>query len=373
MTATEHVTGNTPDITVYCLFDWYQYVYYHTPMADFPYQKCQLGCLLGVADNCMDELAYVFLPKSGKLVTQKSVWVVPPDALGSDSVKAEMLELDAAIERCFGDATLKNYDPKTMSGLEELTEPPPDLFEGDEDDPITFSEPDEKNVDADEYTPESMDEYLSAELLMPHGDGMQCARVIQCHCDDDGKPLGLRHLNPILDSCLYEIEFPDGSTDVVAANLIAENLYSQIDNEGHSHTIMKEIVDHQKSVWAVPKKDGYHVSHSGFKTPKYTTAGWELQVEWRDGSASWVPLKDLKVSNPVELAEYAVTNKIDTEPAFNWWVQKVLWKREWIIKKVKSQYWKCTHKYGIELPHSVEEALAIDEQMGTTFWHDAIE
>jgi hypothetical protein len=31
-------------------------------------------------------------------------------------------------------------------------------------------------------------------------------------------------------------------------------------------------------------------------------------------------LKDLKESNPVEVAEYAVANKIDDEPAFAWWV-----------------------------------------------------
>jgi hypothetical protein len=33
-------------------------------------------------------------------------------------------------------------------------------------------------------------------------------------------------------------------------------------------------------------------------------------VEWRDGSATWVPLKELKQSNPVEVAEYAVANRL---------------------------------------------------------------
>jgi hypothetical protein len=35
---------------------------------------------------------------------------------------------------------------------------------------------------------------------------------------------------------------------------------------------------------------------------------------------SWVKLKDLKASNPIELAEYAVANWIAEEPAFKWWV-----------------------------------------------------
>jgi hypothetical protein len=63
-------------------------------------------------------------------------------------------------------------------------------------------------------------------------------------------------------------------------------------------------------------------------------------VAWKDGLMSWVPppLKDLKESHPVEVAEYAIVNKILEEPAFAWWVKKVLHKRDCIIRKVKSTY-----------------------------------
>ena len=47
-----------------------------------------------------------------------------------------------------------------------------------------------------------------------------------------------------------------------------------------------------------------------------TTKGWQLLVQWKDGSSSWTPLKDLKESNPVEVAKYAVANKIAKETAF---------------------------------------------------------
>jgi hypothetical protein len=57
--------------------------------------------------------------------------------------------------------------------------------------------------------------------------------------------------------------------------------------------------------------------------PKITTQGWQLLVLWKDKSMSWVKLKDLKVSNPVELAEYAVANRNVEEPAFKWWVSKL--------------------------------------------------
>jgi hypothetical protein len=46
---------------------------------------------------------------------------------------------------------------------------------------------------------------------------------------------------------------------------------------------------------------------------------------------------------------------------------------ERIIKKVKSRHLRRTHKFGIEVPNTVEQALDIDHRTGTTFWRDAIE
>ena len=84
-------------------------------------------------------------------------------------------------------------------------------------------------------------------------------------------------------------------------------------------------------------------------------------------------MSELKASNPVEVAEYAVANQIVEEPAFAWWVKDVLRCRNRIISKVKSRYWKTTHKFGIRLPRSIQQALQIDEETGTDLWHQAIE
>ena len=103
------------------------------------------------------------------------------------------------------------------------------------------------------------------------------------------------------------------------------------------------------------------------------TKGWLFLVEWKDGSLDWVRLADLKESYPIRVAEYAVNNKIASEPAFAWWVPYVLKKRDRVIKKVQKRYQKRTHKFGIELPRTVEHALAIDRRTGTDFWRKAIE
>ena len=78
-------------------------------------------------------------------------------------------------------------------------------------------------------------------------------------------------------------------------------------------------------------------------------------------------------SNPIETAEYALNNKLNQELAFAWWSNFVLRKRDRIISKVKSKYWGRTHKYGIEIPKSMESAKRIDAANGNTLWQDAVQ
>ena len=165
----------------------------------------------------------------------------------------------------------------------------------------------------------------------------------------------------------------DGSTDAIMMNLIAENLYSQVDAEGHTFSVIKEIIDHCKDGHARLNDDGYLVTKSGQQKLKCTTQGWDHLCELGDGMTTWIPLKDLKESMPVQVVEYAIANRIAKEPAYAWWVCDVLRWCDCIISKVTSQYWKWTHKYGIKLPKMVKQAYKINEEMGTTFWHDAIE
>ena len=106
-----------------------------------------------------------------------------------------------------------------------------------------------------------------------------------------------------------------------------------------------------------------------------STAGWQLCVQWRDGSTSWEKLADLKESHPVPVAEYAHSQSLMREPAFNWWAPHVLKKREAIISLVKkrnARYLKKHEKFGIRLPKSVKEAIAIDKESRNTYWQDAI-
>ncbi len=96
---------------------------------------------------------------------------------------------------------------------------------------------------------------------------------------------------------------------------------------------------------------------------KRSTIGWQVCCQWKDGSTSWENLAYLKESHPIETAEYAVTKGIDHEPAFNWWVLHVLKKCDQIISLVckrTTRYLKRTHKFGIEVPKTVNSLSAMD-------------
>ena len=60
------------------------------------------------------------------------------------------------------------------------------------------------------------------------------------------------------------------------------------------------------------------------------------------------------------------------EPTFRWWVNKVLKKRDRLVNKVKSRFWKNIFKFGVKSPQTVEDDLSIDWEKGNTIWHDAI-
>ena len=188
----------------------------------------------------------------------------------------------------------------------------------------------------------------------------------------DSKPIGRAHANPLFDTREYEVEFTDGTHEKYQANIIAENMYAQIDNEGNQFLLLQEIMDHRSDNSAIPIADGMVRSANRMLKPKKTTLKWFLFMQWCGSSVSWEKLADLKASNPVEVAEYAVVNHLAEEPAFKWWVSHVIKWRNRIISKVKSRYWKMTYKFGIRLPKSIEEALEIDRMMNTDLWRKVI-
>ena len=149
-------------------------------------------------------------------------------------------------------------------------------------------------------------------------------------------------------------------------------MYSQVDAEGYRYQLIDTIVDHKQDGNAIHPNYICINTKSGQKRMRQTTYGWNLLVQWKNGTQEWVPLKILKNSNPIEVAEFTVARGINKEPAFTLQVPYTLRRRDRIIVGVNSRVKRTSHKYGIELPRSVDEALIFDKLNGNTFWRDAI-
>ena len=74
---------------------------------------------------------------------------------------------------------------------------------------------------------------------------------------------GTYHDNPILNTMIYDVEFPDGEVREYSANIIAENMYSQVDSDDFAHTLLDHISDYKKDGNTIKKSDAYVVTKRG--------------------------------------------------------------------------------------------------------------
>ena len=79
-------------------------------------------------------------------------------------------------------------------------------------------------------------------------------------------------------------------------------------------------------------------------------------------------MRDIKEVDPVIKEGYYVANNIATRSAFECWTTDTLRRRDRIISKVKARYWKCTHKFDIQRPKTVNKAYKLDEQSLNNVW-----
>ena len=127
-------------------------------------------------------------------------------------------------------------------------------------------------------------------------------------------------------------------------------MFVQVEEQGHRHVIMDEIIDLRTDRTQVIKGNVFVTLRSGATWRKDTTKGWQVLVQCKYGSTTQNDLKYVIDLYPVQLAEYSIENGYSDEPAFDGWVKFVMKKHDRKFSNVKSKYWVITHKYGIRVP-----------------------
>ena len=149
----------------------------------------------------------------------------------------------------------------------------------------------------DNIIPPINDGYLNMEVGLPCGKDNNLMHTIvkRQKVDENGFQVGMYHNNPLLDTRAYEVEFNNGTIEILTANIIAKNLLAQVDEEGHRQLLLDEIINHHTDTTAIRKKNGFIQTPHGNKRRELTTRGWELCIMWKGGSTNWIALKDLKI------------------------------------------------------------------------------
>ena len=371
-TSHELVNNDTADISEYICFGWYDFVWYWNPVQ---FQKQNLGRWIGVAHSIGSDHVNYILTKKGTVVARSMVTRVSADEIKVQNIKDQILDYKLNVKTILGDfdeAIFHDNDANMIVNSEQniLLQESPDFLDESEFTRISTNEGDDNN---DPIYSESQDWYIGASVFLPHLGEMSEGKIVSRKRTSDGKSLvGRPNTNPILDTRVYNVEFNDGSVEEFTTNMISESIFDQIDEEGYSYNILKGIIGHRKDDDAVELELGM-VEVNGIRKRIVTTKGWDINVEWCDGSTSWVPLRVIKNSNPVETAEYAISRGIDQEPAFAWWVSKIMRKRDRIISKLKTnRKVRKNIKFGIKIPLTVEEAKELDKLNNNSFWEDAI-
>jgi hypothetical protein len=88
------------------MFDWRQPVYHWLPTVDVPSDRKLLGRWLDIAKTSVNELAYYILSSTGKVLTQKSIWVLTADELQDPEVRCKLESYDVAINITICDSTI---------------------------------------------------------------------------------------------------------------------------------------------------------------------------------------------------------------------------------------------------------------------------
>ena len=332
--------------------------YYHTEVK-FPDDKEVYGRWIGPFD-IGPAMCSKILQSNGQYRNQSTFRALTEDELHDPKQIALRDAFDKAIMEKLG----RPMSEEDLSGLGAVT-PEHELYKDDQEGTHT------RVPNIVEVTPEDFDNYVGAEVTLPLGGTMRAGKVKRRARDASGALFGTSNTNPILDTRTYQVEFLDGDVAEYSANVIAENMFAQCDSQGNQHLLIEAIVDHRRDDSAVRFADRFVVVN-GRQHYRKTTVGWKLCMRWKDGSTTWERLADLKESYPVDVAEYAVAQGIDHEPAFGWWVPYVLKKRDRIVASVSKRYHKRTHKFGFEVPKTVKRAKEIDLANGNTLWQDAI-
>ena len=215
----EQITGETPDISEYLDFGFYDWIWYKDNAG---LGENKIGRWLGVSHRVGNLMSYWILTVTGNVISRTTVQRITNLELSTDEVKANGKDYDRRVAEHMRDENHVIAEEGGMQ-LQDWNEFPveedPDFIEEFQN---VVSDPEIPDED-DSFTPDIFDDtYLNMEIALPRGGGdpedVQFAKVTKRLRDAEGRPIGTVSNNPLLDTREYEVEFLDGHVESMSAN-----------------------------------------------------------------------------------------------------------------------------------------------------------
>ena len=352
----EWIFGETPDLTAFLQFVFYEPVYYLKYDAKYPEDPTEcVGRFVGVSEDVGHGMTYRILTESGKIICRA---VARTARIGKEMDNARANEAAPEVAP----------KPKpTVMGFQSEIEPQIELDTAVEAAPFYNS----IRQDIKAHTLE--DDVLSGGSLPTTDIIGLLNRTFITNPDDEGE----QHRAKIVSA------EPTDQTDADGATIVYRFKCK------HGDKTWEEVCAYSKMLeWCdrdLDKDDMYKIERITDHRPLKTTDSkgkvrtvpnqYEVLVSWGSATTTWEPMTEIFNDDPVSVSVYALKNNLLNQPG---------WKRCKPYVKNSKRFARMVHqarlknfrnkpryKYGFQVPRSHEEAVFIDEKNGNTKWQDS--
>ena len=338
------LTGQTPDISKFLHFSFYEPVYYHSYSDAFPSASNEKqGWWVGVATHVGDALTYKLLTKKRRLIYRSAV----RSALDPAKLNQRLSPL--------GGETASNYlgDKIFVRSKSDTTEPPTTNGTVVDDSPS-----DQRRM----VTIDPKDLIGRTFLKDSEEDGQRFrARVVRAIIDKDNK------LKQGSEYVKFVCEVPNSNVDeIFTYNEILDRIEKEsndMDNDTEQLFKFRRISAHQGPLRSSDKD--------------YKGSRYNVLIDWETGETTYEPLDLIASDDPVSCAEYAKEHGLlDTE---GWKRFRRYANNEPNINRSINQTRSRTSsrepfwKFGYLVPQTHSQAMELDRKNGNSNWKEAEE
>lgn len=233
----EIIAGNTPNISEFLEYEWYQPVWYYEPTV-FPNQEKHLARWIGIAHRVGQAMCYWLLPKSGVPIAHTTIQAITEDELSGQTVKQQLIDYDEVIKEKL------QVINDTLSYIQLYRKDcDTDLIEDNEE----LLSTEDAARDIENVEPDMYDELLMTEPMFSRDGKRERAVIIGHKRDSNGNLIGTYDPNPVLNTRVYLAAFLDGQITEYSANSIAEAIYTDLKDEGFNETFLVDIIGHERT------------------------------------------------------------------------------------------------------------------------------